>query len=257
MPHIFSSEFVQNYNSYSFGYTHYATRIPGEFLDDIYNKGFLPYTGEVALADENLFYMARSVRVVCSRFLLTSENRRVLKKISREQFYITEKPASEFLNNTEMISFCLNYFLQKHGEGTMSEGRLKKILGYFPETWVIEYRNKLNMVCAYVIEVRSRTMAHYWFSFFSIHETYPSFGMWLMLDRTLSAQEIHLDNYYLGTLYYEKSLYKANISGLEYWDGSFWNADLKKLSHRAKTDHTRFIDLQDEFKDSRDNPVLE
>lgn len=249
MPQFFSSEHTFSYKTYTFGYSRYAKRIGEESLDPIYESGFLPYSGNRIKNEETLFYMARSSRVKLVKFEFSSENRRVYKKFPKEDFLIIEKPASLFVEDKEMINFCLEYFKERHGPDVMTEDRMRKILSFTPETFVVEYKLKSGEVAGYVIEIRGTDMRHYWFSFFDLKFAYSSFGMWLMLDRTLQAKEIGLKDYYLGTVYGDKALYKTNISSLEYWNGSEWIEDIQKLKSRARTDDERVVSIKDEFKD--------
>lgn len=249
MPQFFSSEHSFSYKTYTFGYAQYAKRIGVELLDPIYDSGFLPYSGNRIKNEETLFYMARSARIKLSNFEFSSENRRVYKKFLLEDFLITENPAVSFTENIEMINFCLEYFKERHGPDVMTEERIKRILSFTPETVVVEYKLKSGEVAGYVIEIHGKDMRHYWFSFFDLKFAYSSFGMWLMLNRTIQAKDAGLKNYYLGTVYGDKALYKTNIYSLEYWNGTEWIEDVQKLKVRARTDDERLVSIKDEFKD--------
>lgn len=250
MPKIFSSEHAYSYKNYTFGYAIYAQRIDNEPIDPIYEAGFLPYSGERKSKIRNLYYMARSARVKLGEFTPTSENRRIEKKFSNHGFESKEYPASEFLENKEMIDFCLKYFENRHGPNVISEERLKRILNYSKETIVVEYRDKKGEPSAYIIEVHGENFIHYWFSFYDLSLAYQSLGMWLMIDRVESAKKRGIKYCYLGTVYGNKALYKTNIPSLEYWNGETWIQDLTHLKSRARTDETRVIPQSDEFKEN-------
>src|SRR5690625_2943155 len=76
---IFYSEFRNDYSSYTFFYVPYYVFESIQNHSRIYNKGFLPYTGDPEMTNY-LYYMARSLRVNLSEFSLISENRRVLRR---------------------------------------------------------------------------------------------------------------------------------------------------------------------------------
>ncbi len=251
MPKIFSSEHTYSYKNYTFGYALYAQRLDNENIETIYEQGFLPYTGEHKSEVPNLYYMARSARVNVNNFALSSENRRINKKFDSYNFSIKEYPAENFLKDKNMIHFCLEYFNKRHGPNTMNEERFKRILNYSKETKVIEYiNNETKKPCAYVLEIQSKNIAHYWFSFYDLSLTYLSFGMWLMINRVVSAQQSNKLYYYLGTVYGDKALYKTNIPAMEYWNGSEWVNNINQLKKRARTDETRVVVQPDEFKES-------
>lgn len=251
MPKIFASEHTYSYKNYTFSYAIYAQRINKENIDTIYEQGFLPYTGEHKSEIPNLYYMARSARINIDNFSLSSENRRINKKFESYVFTIKEYPAKSFIKNKDMINFCLEYFNKRHGPKTMNEERFKRILNYSEETKVIEYINiETKKICAYIIEIQSKNIAHYWFSFYDLSLTYLSFGMWLMINRVTNAKHAKKNYYYLGTVYGDKALYKTNLTAVEYWNGSEWINNINQLKKRAHTDEKRVVIQPDEFKES-------
>src|SRR5436309_2068800 len=118
---LFSSEIVQSYDFYSFGYTNYALQEKGDTLDQIYNQGFLPYSGAAGV--KNVFYMARSVRIQLKDWAPNSENRRVLSRFSN--LTRTTHPVQSFDYQNELfLTFCLDYFANRHGASVMPRERL-------------------------------------------------------------------------------------------------------------------------------------
>lgn len=237
---IIHSEFSHSYKTYQFGYTLYAQREAGDHIEPIYEQGFLPYSGNKDIRD--MYYMARSARIALGAFSSSSENRRIIKKFQDVSFTKKIYPAKHFIHNKNFFDFCLTYFEERHGAGIFSAERLMFILKYSPETYVIEYCDTEEKPVAYVITIQSKNIDHYWFSFYRLELAYKSFGVWLMLDSILSAQESKKKYLYLGTVYEEKALYKTNFSPLEFWNGNEWVADVKELKRLAKTDRERTFD---------------
>jgi arginine-tRNA-protein transferase len=230
---ISCQEFGQLYKEYKFAYCLYAEREPNEKLSHVYDAGFLPYSADVAR--KNVFYMARSCRVNLHDFSLSSENRRVWNmfegKLERKKL-----PIQELINDHDFLTFCHDYFLQKHGPGIFSHDRVRHVISYFEahETIVYGYYDKKDQsLVGYVLEIRDGIMAHYWFSFYSLEH---SVGMWLIIDCLLQAQKDGLAYYYLGTVYGTKALYKTNIEQIEYWNGSSWISDRKGLREKMRQD---------------------
>ncbi|MDB4984273.1 MAG: arginine-tRNA-protein transferase [Patescibacteria group bacterium] len=247
MPRIFSSEFAHNYETYSFGYAVYAERFPDEFLDPIYSQGFLPYSGPFAKHDKRLFYMARSLRVAISNMSLSSENRRVYKKF-QESFSVTEVSTGEYVQDEDKVRFALEYFKAKHGEHVMPRARFDLVTSMFPESVILEYRDIGNVLRACVLEIKMKNAVHFWFSWYDLGPAFSSLGMWLLVDRMLAVKEKGKEYFYIGTGYDEKSRYKTNLSGLEYWDGSEWIADTSQLIALMKADPERTIGISDQWK---------
>lgn len=204
----------------------------GEPLDEIYNHGYLPYSG--AKDSKDIFYSGRSARVVLAAFELTSENRRIAKRFDGE-FGKTRIPFIEFIPNEHFWTLSLTYFAQKHGENAMPRARIEALFSAGLITTVVTYQ-KDNEIVGYVLEVEEGTMGHYWYSFYDIQYAKQSLGMWLMLDCIHSAKEQGLSHYYLGTVYGEKALYKTNFEPLEWWDGSRWNTDIKLLKETGRSE---------------------
>lgn len=242
---IFSSETGHNYNTYTFAYANYCIREENDKLSDIYNLGYLPYSGSPEI--KNVFYMARSARVPLGSFSMSSENRRVAGKFD-ESFERTVAPISQFkINDDSFLSFCAEYFLKRHGPDVMPLERLKTILNSGIITFIVSYKNKTKPV-AYVFEVSDKQMTHFWFSFYDLSLANQSLGMWLMIDSARHAKIRKADYFYVGTVYGQKALYKTAFKNIEYWNGDNWLADIKKIKQLGREDNSRIIGLHDIWK---------
>lgn len=242
---LFSSELAHNYETYTFGYTNYALREAGDSLSNIYEQGFLPYSGSRTVRD--VFYMARSARVVLTTFELSSENRRIAKKF--DGVFTKRRIANKDFDADETFyTFCLNYFVTQHG-AVMPRERLVHIMECGLITHIIEYRVQ-EKIAAYILEVEDGTMGHYWFSFYAPEYVKQSLGLWLMQDALTDAKQRGLSHYYLGTVYGEKALYKTNFGPLEWWNGTLWNSDVQTLKERGRQDGDRVLTLTDAWKDT-------
>lgn len=241
---LFSSELAHNYETYTFGYTNYAEREANDSLRDIYEKGFLPYSGSRDVRD--IFYMARSARVVLSDFELSSENRRIAKKFDGS-FTKDRIAKKDFTADESFYTFCLAYFATQHG-AVMPRERLTHIMECGLITHVLTY-HKDGKVAAYILEVEDGAMGHYWFSFYAPEYAKQSLGLWLMQDALTDAKHRGLSHYYLGTVYGEKALYKTNFEPLEWWNGTTWLADVGSLKEHGRRDGDRVLSLTDEWKD--------
>ncbi|HUD02699.1 MAG TPA: GNAT family N-acetyltransferase [Candidatus Paceibacterota bacterium] len=242
---IFSSELGHNYGSYTFGYANYCEREAGDSLAHIYELGYLPYSGSPDV--QNIFYMARSARVVLPQFALTSENRRISKKFDGV-FDKKRIPLNEFdIEDEAFLFFCVEYFKNKHGIGAAPRERIHYWLTCGVVTTIVEYR-KAGVPVAYVFEAEDASMTHYWFSFYDLSLVQQSLGMWLMLDCITDAAARGVEHYYLGTVYGAKALYKTNFEPLLWWDGSAWQSDITTLKQNARTDDGRITPLMDAWK---------
>lgn len=241
----FSSEFVHNYETYSFGYCNYALREQSDRIADIYGAGYLPYSGKPNVKDT--FYMARSARVALGTFTPSSENRRIAKRFDHTLTRHATAVASFDTNDARFIDFCLSYFVKRHGAQVMPKTRLVSILEMNLITHIVSY-TKDNDLVAYVFEVTDDAMTHFWYSFYDLHYIKQSLGLWLMLDSLRVAKANGKKHFYTGTVYNDKALYKANFPALEYWDGERWQADTSTLKDRARNDVSRTVPFVDAWK---------
>lgn len=244
---LFTSEFGHSYGSYSFGYCNYAELEKGDKLFEIYQKGFLPYSA--SFDKKGIFYMARSARINLKNFELNSENRRIAKRFDGK-FEKEIIPFSKFnFKDEHFLNFCTEYFSVRHGKDVMPKSRLLFLLNCGLISEIAVYKEN-SIPKAYVFLVSDKEMSHFWFSFYDVSLVYQSLGMWLMIDMARAAIEEKKKYLYLGTVYAEKALYKTNFDNLEYWTGSEWSKDSKKLKLRSRTDHTRSLNIIDEWKES-------
>ena len=243
---LFTSEFGHSYESYSFGYCNYAKYEAGDKLWEIYKNGYLPYSG--SFEKKGIFYMARSARINLKNFALNSENRRIAKRFDGK-FEKEVISLSKFnWKDEKFISFCAEYFTVRHGKKVMPKERLNFLLEWGLISHVVVYKDN-GIPRAYVFLVSDTQMAHFWFSFYDLELIKKSLGMYLMIDAARDAADTGKKYLYLGTVYAEKALYKTNFDNLEYWNGSEWSWDIKKLKLRSRTDSKRAVNIIDEWKE--------
>ena len=225
-----------NYNEYLFGYAQYCEQQTGDELNEIYNRGFLPYSANLT-QKTNHFYLARSLRINVENFVDSSENRRVNRKIEPLNIDFDLIDRRELMSkDTALFSFCSTYAKERIGAG-MPDDRLEYILHKDLATHFFYFSQESQPV-GYVLAVITGKILHYWFSFFSttVLNEYP-IGKWMMWVTIQWAKNNGLKYVYLGTCYGTKSLYKArDFKGVEFFDGNRWNSDISELKARCKRD---------------------
>ena len=251
---IFRSEFLNNYDTYTFSFSEYAILENNSDIKDIYGNGFLPFTGDISIKHP-VFYLARSIRVNTEDFKDSSENRRVDRKSGIPNASIKRIPLNRFdISDKDFINFCLDYANERFSGNAMSETRFTYILNSDIATDIFEFRDNNNdILLGYVLAVVDKNTFHYWFSFYNSDylDIFP-IGKWMMWKMIKWSKENGINHIYLGTAYGKKALYKIrDFKGLEYFDGNKWNKDLKKLKLLCKNDDEKKD--KDYFK-SLDNP---
>lgn len=244
---FFSSELVHTYPTYTFGYCNYGQLEPGDKLSDMYERGYLPYSGSPE--SKGMFYMARSGRLYLPEFELNSECRRVAKKFDG-RFSRHAVPLREFKITDEFVIFWLEYFQRAHGVTVLSRERLLHWLTFGIISRVGAYRDGSGKVVAYTLECSDETMTHDWYQSYAAELHKQSFGMWLLIDIAREAKKRGALYYYPGTVYGSSTDYKTNLPSLEFWNGEKWASakNNRALRARTKTDSKRHIDFLDEWK---------
>ncbi len=242
---IFFSEATPDYNTYTFPYAVYCRQETEEEMSGIYARGFLPYSDQDVLngREGTYYYLSRSIRVNTSRFSLTSENRRIRKKMAalNPGFQIVDKPECE--NDKAFWSFCENYAHQRIGDAMPPE-RLRYIFSRDILQKIFKFVSG-DRILGYVWAPANDEMIHYWFSFFDTQYMTLGIGKWMMEQVISYAADQRIPYVYLGTCYGSKAMYKIrDFKGIEYFDGNEWRNDLSFLKSKCKETDT----YPDDFK---------
>jgi arginine-tRNA-protein transferase len=234
---VFFSENNADYLTYTFNYAIYAQKESDNELNELYKRGFLPYTGNINIEKE-LFYLARSLRVNLENFEDTSENRRVNRLIDSLEIKLELIEKSKFdLNDADFKSFCANYINERIGEDNMSLQRWDYILKQTTGTHLFKFSN-FEKTLGYVLVSITDEFVHYWFAFFdTAYMRSHSLGKWMMWRVIRWSIDNKKKYTYLGTAYKPAALYKIrDHKGLEFYDGNGWNNDSKTLKEWCQTD---------------------
>jgi len=245
---FFSSELAHDYGTYTFGYCNYGQLEDGDVLADMYERGYLPYSGSPD--SKGIFYMARGGRIFLPKFELNSECRRVAKKF--DGLYSRETmPFEKFKVTEEFIDFWLEYFRRAHGPTVMPRKRIEFVLDFGIISQIGIYKDTNGKIGGYTLEVEDKTITHDWYQAYAPELDKSSFGMWLLIDIARAAKMRGAKYYYPGTIYGGTN-YKTNLPNLEYWSGEKWVADAnnKTLRERARNDEKRLIAGLDEWKEN-------
>jgi arginine-tRNA-protein transferase len=232
---IFRSESLVDYKTYSFNYTIYCRQDNTDETDEIYRLGFLPYSNDLQLTEPH-YYLARSLRVNLDEFKPTSENRRVIKKISEINPVIKCIEKNNFNRSQSFDKFCLDYTSVRFG-GAMPPERFDYIYNWQLLNYIFEFSGQNKQLLGYVFAVITGEILHYWFSFYDLQYSRLGLGKWMMYSVIDWAKQNGFKEVYLGTCYGEKAMYKMrDFKSLSFFDGNQWNTDMKLLKNKCKTD---------------------
>ncbi|MEL6652112.1 MAG: GNAT family N-acetyltransferase [Bacteroidota bacterium] len=224
-------EGLADYDSYSFGYSVLAQIEPQDSLSHVYNQGFLPYSSELDLPADHC-YLCRNVRVNLADFSFGSENRRVGRKLGPLELTVTETSMDEFDTDDPVFrKFCKTYAEAKFSNKYLDDARLDYMFSHASGTDIATWKNADGQPVAYVFLGQDQEIAHYWYAFYDLQlgQEFP-LGKYLMQSSVKRAQEKGQKYMYLGTCYGTKPLYKIrDFSGVEYFTGQGWSADIQAL----------------------------
>ncbi|KAF0094716.1 MAG: arginine-tRNA-protein transferase [Puniceicoccaceae bacterium 5H] len=251
---FFAAEFVNNYATYSFGYCEYAEWEPGDDLEPIYTRGYLPYSGDPE-QPRHLFYKCRSLRIDLARFAFDKKRRYHQRRLDElgPAFALHDKQAFLAQHQAQLEADALRWIDQRFDQAYLTTERLRYILDKPYLNRIAEVRLE-GKVVAYALLVAWERGLHYWYSFYdSAIVTELSLGKWLMGHTLEYAQEQGLPYVYLGTAYRRKSAYKSQgTRGAEHFDGMAWNTDKERLKQLQLRDERLAIPEADLFKQDLD-----
>lgn len=216
------SEARPDYGNYVFPYAVWGFPEPGETPAECFAAGFLP-----SLPDLSRWYLCRQVRVRLSAFSPSSENRRILRKGAALSCILLERP--DFKATPERLDFCHGY-AQVRWSYPPARERIERIFASPLTTHVAHFTNLEGKEAGIVTLFRDGATWFYSNAFFA-PDAPPGTGAYLMTELVRRLAEAGQGFLHLGTCYSRSALYKTQFAGMEFFDGSRWNADPKALKH--------------------------
>jgi arginyl-tRNA--protein-N-Asp/Glu arginylyltransferase len=201
-------------------------------INSLYNDGFLfTRTGHGDM------YQTRSLRIDLSKFELSSENRRVLKKTDSLLLTPYSLPLANY--DWHIGKMAKDFYEKKFGAGTFSANKIKELLTTehnFNKLFEYKVTSNSELVTSnnigYTICFESNEILHYSYPFYELQVTsykLQNIGIGMMLRAILYAQEQGKKYVYLGSAKDEKAKYKLQFEGLEWFDAKKWSGDLEEL----------------------------
>jgi len=222
---LFFSEHLPHYESYSFPYQVWGLQEPNDDRNDLLSRGFLPSRMKIGL-----WYLARSFRIDLTKFIASSENRRVIKKTIPYHFTI-QSSSTYKISNSELL-WMRQYIIDTIGEVAISDHAIKRIFSPHLSNPVFMWRKQDDDRIAGMVPVMVlKGSMFYWMAFLNPAMNASGLGSRMMLEAIQWAQKDGLAHAYLGTVYKPSALYKTNFSGGEFFDGARWNSSMEALSY--------------------------
>jgi arginyl-tRNA--protein-N-Asp/Glu arginylyltransferase len=204
-------------------------------ITDMYEKGYV-----FTRIGKGVMQQTRSLRIDLSRFELSSENRRILKKLPDYHSDSVKIPLSEY--DFSIGKMAKDFYDTKFGSGIMSAQKIKEMLtdadksnfNLFLQFHKESSPTNINEVPAdqsgsgYTICYMNDSILHYSYPFYDLEKCSKDTGLAMMIKAINFAKESGLKYIYLGSLQRPTDVYKLQFAGLEWFDGKVWSTDLNE-----------------------------
>ncbi len=201
-----------------------------ENINSLYSEGYV-----FTRLGKGIMQQTRSVRIDLAKFELSSENRRVLKKVEGMDLDIKAIPYQGY--SWHIGKLAKDFYETKFGPGVFSANKIKELL-------TDEQKSNFNVLLKYSFPDDSKTkgyaicyanseIMHYSYPFYSLN---ASLGMGMMVMAIMAAKQNDEKYIYLGSAQRPTDVYKLQFAGLEWFDGKEWKDDLGELKNILKQD---------------------
>ncbi|MEK7641447.1 MAG: hypothetical protein AAB365_00470 [Patescibacteria group bacterium] len=215
----------------STNYLHWDEKTITDFTDtnisSMYDRGYV-----FTRIGKGVMQQTRSVRIDLSKFELSSENRRILKKTADVQVTPESIPYQKY--HWEIGKLAKDFYSTKFGDGiasVVSAAKIKELLtdgakSNFNELLVYTQNQ---IPAGYTICYENEHMVHYSYPFYDLTTSPKDMGLGMMIKVIDWAKTNGLKYIYLGSLQRPTDTYKLQFKGLEWFDGTTWSQDEERV----------------------------
>jgi len=199
-------------------------------INSLYNEGYV-----FTRLGKGVMQKTRSVRIDLDKFELTSENKRVLKKVEGLDLQIENLPYKKY--DWSVGKLAKNFYDTKFGQGIFSANKIKELLtepdkSNFNSLFV--YQSPDNSMAGYAICYANSTIVHYSYPFYILNSEFNIQGMGMMIMAIVAAQKNNKKYVYLGSAQRPTDTYKLQFNELEWFNDKKWSNDIDELKQIIK-----------------------
>lgn len=197
-----------------------------EKVSAMYDRGYV-FTRK----GKGVMQQTRSIRIDLSKFNMSSENRRILKKTTEIEFSGAELPYAEY--DFSIGKLAKDFYGDKFGEGTMSANKIKELMtnasnSNFNSLFMYKKSGEPKPI-GYTICYTSELIHHYSYPFYDLSAAPKDMGLGMMIRAIEFCKNLGHKYFYLGSLQRPSDTYKLQFEGLEWFDGAKWQTDLESV----------------------------
>ncbi len=190
-----------------------------ESISRMYDNGFV-----FTRLGKGVMHQTRSVRINLSKFDISSENRRILRKGENISFTENVIPYNSY--RWEIGKIAKDFYEVKAG-GAFTANKIKELM-----TTVHNFNTVLNFSdLGYVICYKNNEILHYCYPFYDLEKSPKDMGLIMMTKMIAEAKTQGLKYVYLGSLQRSSDVYKLQFSGVEWFDGKIWKNDITEVKN--------------------------
>lgn len=231
-------------------YLHWQEKTLADMSDDAvtsaYDEGFV-----LNRIGRGVVQQTRSCRIDLSKFELSSENRRILKKT--EALELTEQVLPLGLSEDSPTKYywtigkmAKDFYEAKFGRATMTANKVKELLTdqdnssfnlllrYIKSDFRNHLLGDITSAVGYAICYANPSLLHYSYPFYDLSTAPKDAGLGMMIRAIEYGQSKGMKYIYLGSLQRPSDTYKLQFSGLEWFDGKAWQTDTEPLKEILK-----------------------
>jgi len=194
-------------------------------ITDMYNMGYV-----LGRLGKNNMNRTRSIRIDLQKFELNSENRRILRKTENVRVQQIILPILRESYDWKIHKLGKDFYTKKFGPKVFSANKIKEL--------VTSNESSFNILLKYVVDedllgyaicYQNDEIFHYTFPFYDLDRFQNNYGMGMMLQAILYAQNNNKKYIYLGSATRPADKYKLQFNGLEWFDGERWRKNMEDL----------------------------
>jgi arginyl-tRNA--protein-N-Asp/Glu arginylyltransferase len=214
-------------------YFHWKEQSITDFTDkninSLYNKGFC-----FTRINRGVMHQTRSLRINLSKFELSSENKRILRKTEELNLHLFPLPFTEY--HWSVGKMGKDFYEQKFGDGTFSANKIKELL-------TEQTKSNFNTLFSYSVNTETLgyciaretdEMIHYCYPFYDLSNSPKDMGLGMMTRAVVYGKEQRKKYVYLGSAQRSSDTYKLQFEGIEWFDGEKWTNDQETLKDVLK-----------------------
>ena len=192
-------------------------------ISALYERGFV-----FTRIDKGVMTQTRSVRIDLNKFELTSENKRVLRKVENLDLNIVPLPHQNY--DWRVHKLGVDFYTKKFGEKIFSANKIKELITEKTSNYnrLFEYAAGGETI-GYCIVYETSDLMHYAYPFYNLDTQINNLGMGMMTKAIVWAKENNKKYVCLGSARDTAALYKTQFKGFEWFDGEKWRDDIEEL----------------------------